>query len=67
MTGFETWEALYKSDAQGFVALLVVPALFLVYLVVGPRPAPVKAQEGRIPTFSSSFPPCVTPFQTMTS
>ena len=42
MTGFETWEALYKSDAQGVVALLVVPALFLVYLLVGPRPAPSR-------------------------
>ena len=42
MTGFETWEALYKSDAQGLVALLVVPALLLVYLLVGPRPAPSR-------------------------
>ena len=42
MTGFETWEALYKSDEQGVFALLVIPALFLVYLLVGPRPAPSR-------------------------
>ena len=42
MTGFATWEALYKSDAQGVFALLVVPALLLVYLLIGPRPSPSR-------------------------
>jgi hypothetical protein len=41
--GFETYEAFYKSDLQGLVALLVVPALFLLYLLFGPRPAPSRA------------------------
>ena len=40
--GFETYEAFYKSDLQGFVALVFVPALFLLYLLFGPRPAPSR-------------------------
>ena len=32
-----TWEALYKSPAQGVWALVVLPALFLVWLVVRGR------------------------------
>ncbi|MGH7804456.1 MAG: hypothetical protein ACREQJ_08910 [Candidatus Binatia bacterium] len=42
MNELGTWEALYKSDAQGVYALLVVPALFLLYLLAGPRPAPSR-------------------------
>ncbi len=34
---FESWQAFYKSDIQGFTALIVVPALFLVYLLASKR------------------------------
>jgi hypothetical protein len=55
VTGFETWEALYKSDAHGIVALLVVPALFLVYLLVGPRPAPSRGVVPAVAPFVHAY------------
>jgi hypothetical protein len=35
---FTTWEALYKSDLQGAVAVTIAPVLFLVYLAFRDRP-----------------------------
>jgi hypothetical protein len=35
---FSTWRALYESDLQGLYAVLVVPALFLVYRLWRGRP-----------------------------
>jgi hypothetical protein len=36
---FPTWQALYQSDLQGWVAVIVVPLLFLVYLAWADEPA----------------------------
>ena len=35
---FATWQDLYRSDWQGVVALVVVPALFLLYLAASEPP-----------------------------
>jgi len=35
---FESWQQFYQSDLQGFTSLIVVPALFFVYLLVGRGP-----------------------------
>jgi len=34
---FESWQAFYRSGLQGFYALIVVPALFLGYLLASKR------------------------------
>jgi hypothetical protein len=36
---FPTWQALYQSELQGAVAVIVVPLLFLVYLAWADEPA----------------------------
>lgn len=36
---FATWQALYQSDLQGAVAVIVAPLLFLIYLAWADEPA----------------------------
>jgi len=37
--GFESWQALYESDAQSLYAVVVLPVAFLGYLALRTRPA----------------------------
>lgn len=43
---FESWQAFYRSGLQGFYALIVVPALFLGYLLASKR---VRVAAGHSP------------------
>ncbi len=43
----ESWDAFYHSDLQGLYALLVAPALFLVYRIVGREPGETASPSDR--------------------
>ena len=43
---FATWQALYQSDLQAAVAVIVVPLLFLVYLAWADEPATAGVVPG---------------------
>lgn len=48
---FPTWHAFYRSDLQGLYALLVVPALFLLLLLLGGLRFPGPGAEPRAAGF----------------
>ncbi|MEO6029618.1 MAG: hypothetical protein ABIR79_22355 [Candidatus Binatia bacterium] len=43
---FASWQALYQSDLQGAVAVVVVPLLFLIYLAWADEPASAGVMPG---------------------
>jgi hypothetical protein len=43
---FPTWQALYQSDLQGAVAVIVAPLVFLIYLAWADEPAATGVVPG---------------------
>ena len=46
VTSFPTWQALYQSDLQGAVAVIVAPLVFLIYLAWADEPAAAGVVPG---------------------